>query len=92
MLRRLKLLKRLQDVHLSPEEGLALRQRVETNSCRGDDYETLIKVIRATTEVAEQLCDESPLPEPSSPRRPSPECKARRKRQEAKAARRRQRR
>jgi len=32
VLRRLKLLKRLQDVQLSPEAGLALMQRVETNS------------------------------------------------------------
>lgn len=92
MLRRLKLLKRLQDVHLSPEEGLALMQRVETNSCRGDDYETLIKVIRATTEVAEHLLDELPLPEPSSPGRPSPVRKAKRKCRVVKAARRRNRR
>ena len=88
MLRRLKLLKRLQDVNLSPEDDLALIQRVETNSCRTDDDETLIKVMRATTAVAEQWLEEPPLPGPSSPECPSPERKARRKCQVAKVARR----
>jgi hypothetical protein len=32
VLRRLKVLKRLQDVHLRPEETQALMQRVETNT------------------------------------------------------------
>ena len=47
MLRRLKLLKRLQDVQLSPEAGLALIQRVETNSDSAEDQAIVIKVIRA---------------------------------------------
>ena len=82
VLRRLKLLKRLQDVELSPEEGLGLLQRLETNSGRPDDYEVLMQVIRAATEVSAQLCAEWPLPER----------KATRNRQAAQASRRRSRR
>jgi hypothetical protein len=37
VLRRLTLLKRLQDVHLRPEEAQALVQRVETNACSAAD-------------------------------------------------------
>jgi hypothetical protein len=48
MLRRLKLLKRLQDVQLSPEADLALIQRVETNSDSAEDQAIVIKAIRAT--------------------------------------------
>lgn len=84
---RLKLLKRLQQVNLSPEEGLALMQRVESNSCSAADYERLIEVIRATMEVSQQLSQELPVPRSSSPQR-----KAKRKRQGAKASRRRNRR
>ena len=37
VLRRFKLLKRLQDVHWRPEEAQALMQRVETNTCSAED-------------------------------------------------------
>jgi hypothetical protein len=86
VLRRLKLLKRLQEVHLSPEAGLALIQRVETNSDSAEDRDILIKVMRAT-QAAQQFVEASPLPV-----QPSPERKAKRKRQWTKAARRRNRR
>jgi hypothetical protein len=87
VLQRLKLLKRLQQVNLSPEEGLALMQRVESNSCSAADYEILIQVMRATMEVSQQLSQELPGPGSSSPQR-----KAKRKRQRGKASRRRNRR
>ena len=87
MLRRLKLLKRLQDVTLSPEEAQALRHRVETNTCSTEDRDRLAQVIRATTQVSDQLLAPSPLPEQAAPGR-----KVKRKRQLAKAARRRNRR
>jgi len=86
VLRRLKLLKRLQEVHLSPEAGLALIQRVETNSDSAADRDILIKVIRAT-QAAQQFVEAWPRPV-----QPSPERKAKRKRQWTKAARRRNRR
>ena len=41
MLRRLKVLKRLQDVQLRPEEAPALMQRVETNTCSAEDRDLL---------------------------------------------------
>jgi len=87
MLQRLELLKRLQEVHLSHEEGLALIQRVERNSCSAADYESLMQVLQASTEVSQQLSQELPGPRSSSPQR-----KAKRKRQLAKASRRRNRR
>jgi hypothetical protein len=86
VLRRLKLLKRLQEVQLSPEAGLALMQRVETNSCSAEDRATLIQVIRAT-QASQELVEASPLLT-----QPPPERKAKRKRQLMKAARRRNRR
>jgi|SRR6266849_667410 hypothetical protein len=86
VLRRLKLLKRLQEVQLSPEAGLALMQRVEINSCSAEDREILIQVIR-TTQATQELVEASPLPAQSAPER-----KAKRKRQLMKAARRRNRR
>src|SRR6266849_4795863 len=86
VLRRLKLLKRLQEVPLSPEAGLALMQRVETNNCSAEDREILIKVIRAP-QASPQCVEASPLPA-----QPSPERKTKRKRQLTKASRRRHRR
>jgi len=79
VLRRLKLLKRLQDVQLSPEAGLALMQRVETNSDSAENRAILIKVMRAT-QAAQQL---GGLASASAA---WPERKAKRKRQLTKAA------
>lgn len=92
MLSRLKLLKRLREVDLSPEEAWALMDRVKTQTSSAEDHERLARLIRVTTSVLDQLRTEPLAPEPSSPQRPSPERTAKRKRQLAKAARRRQRR
>jgi hypothetical protein len=75
VLRSLKVVKRLQDIQLSPEAGLALMQRVETNSDSAEDRANLITVIRAT-QAAQQLAEASPQPP-----QPAPERKAKRKRQ-----------
>lgn len=92
MLSRLKLLRRLQEVHLSPAEAWALVDRVKTHTSSADDHERLAHLIRATTAVTDHLRAVPAGPEPSSPRRLSSERTAKRKRQVAKAARRRQRR
>lgn len=92
MLRRLKLLQRLQEVHLSPDEAQGLLQRVETNTYSAEDRDRLAQVIRATTQVSDQLLASSPMPEQAAHGRPAPERKAKRKRQLAKASRRRNRR
>lgn len=92
VLRRLKLLQRLQEVQLSPEEAQGLLQRVEINTCSAEDRDRLAQVIRATTQVSDQLLAPSPMPEQAAHGRPSPERKAKRKRQLAKASRRRNRR
>ena len=52
MFRYLKLLKYVHKINLSPAESLALIQRLETDSCRVEDYEVLIRVIRAHTELS----------------------------------------
>jgi len=91
VLRRLTLLKRLQDVPLRPEESQALMQRVDTNTCSAEDRDLFAQVIRATTQVAAQLLDPSPPPDPRVSERPSPQRQAKRTRQLAKASRRRNR-
>lgn len=92
VLRRHKLLKRLLDVNLSPDEAQVLMQRVKMNTCSADDRDRLAQVIRATTEVSNQLLALSPLLEPPALERVSPERNAKRKRQLAQASRRRHRR
>jgi DNA-binding transcriptional MerR regulator len=88
---RLKLLRRLREVDLSPDEAWALLDRVQTHTSSADDRERLAHLIRVTIAVTEQLRATPAEPEPPAPRRLSPEQKAKRKRQLAKAARRRQR-
>jgi hypothetical protein len=85
--RRLKLRKYLHEINLSPEETLALMRRLETESCRAEDYEVLIKMVRAHTHLSADLVEAPPVPEQSSPARSTT-----RKRQSAQSARRRQRR
>ena len=92
VLQRLKLLRRLQEVDLSPDEAWALLDRVKTHTSSAEDRERLAHLIRVTTAVTDQLRAEPAEPEPPAPQRLSPERQAKRKRQAAKAARRRQRR
>ena len=92
VLRRLKLLKHLQDVKLRPEEAQVLMQRLETDTCSAEDRDRLAQVIRATTQVSAQLLSPSPLAEPRVLARPAPARNAKRKRQVAQASRRRNRR
>jgi hypothetical protein len=83
VLRRLTLLKYLQEINLRPEATLALMRRLETESCRPEDYEVLIRIIRAHTTLSADFLAASPVVEPSSPMP-----KAKRKRQSAKRPRR----
>jgi hypothetical protein len=82
--RRLKLLKYLHQINLSPEDTWALIRRLETESCRAEDYEVLIRTVRAHMELSADLLAASPVVEPSSPGN-----KAQRQRQGTKHARRR---
>jgi len=65
--RYLKLLKYVQTINLSPEETLALMQRLETDSCRPEDYEVLMRVVKAHTELSADVLEAIPDLEPSSP-------------------------
>jgi len=82
--RLLKLLRYLREINLSSEETLALRRRLETDSCRPEDYEVLIRVMRAHTKLSADdldafLCLEGPSP--ARRRSPQePESKKRRRR------------
>lgn len=89
---RLKLLRRLQEVDLSPDEVWALLERVKTNSTSAEDRERTAHLIRVTFEVTEQIRTEpeEPTQAVSEPRSSKPQAK--RKRQLTKATRRRHRR
>ena len=97
MFQRLKLLRRLQEVKLSPGEAWALLERVKTLTSSAEDREQLAHLIRVTLEVTDQLRTDQlranpDVPTPPVSERPSPTHKAKRHRQLAKAARRRHRR
>jgi len=83
----LKLLNYLRKMNLSLEETAALIQRLETNSCRPEDYEVLIRCVEAHMELSADVLEAAPDLEPASP---APKAKA--KRQGVKPARRRHRR
>jgi hypothetical protein len=65
--RRLKLLKYLQQINLSPEDPLALIRRLETDSCRAEDYEVLMRTVRAPMELSAALLAASPVGASSLP-------------------------
>jgi len=88
---RLQLLRRLQEVKLSPNEAWALLERVKTNTSSAADREQLAHRMRVTLEVAAQLRAVPDVPAPPVSARLSPKQKAKRKRQLAQATRRRQR-
>ena len=85
--RYLKLLKYVQKIDLSPEDTLALMQRLETDRCRPEDYEVLMRIVEAHMELSADGLEPIPEREPSSP---MPKAKV--KRQGAKRTRRRHRR
>ena len=70
MFRLLKLLTYLREINLSSEETLALIQRLESDSCRPEDYEVLIRVVRAHSQLsADDLEAFGALAGPSAARR-----------------------
>jgi len=89
---RLKLLRRLQEVTLSPDEAWVLVERVKTHTRSADDREQLAHLIRVTLEVTDHLRAAPDVQTPPVSERPAPTHKAKRHRQVAKAARRRHRR
>jgi hypothetical protein len=90
--KRLKLLRRLQEIDLkSPEEAMALLERVKTNTSSIQDRERLAHLIRVTAEVTDHIRAESDEQAPSVSKRSLPKAKTKRQRQLTKVARRRQR-
>ena len=80
-----RLLKRLQEVTLSAEDGQALLERLGSGALQAADRYQLVQVIRAP-----QACQEL-LAGSATPTATAPQRKAKRKRQMAKASRRRHR-
>lgn len=68
MFRHLKLLNYLRKINLSPEETLALIRRLETDKCRPEDYEVLIRIVRAHIELSADFPQAFSVDEPPSPR------------------------
>ena len=92
VLQRLKLLRRLHEVKLSPDEAWALLDRVKTHTSSAEDRERLAHLMRVTLEVTDRLRAEPAAQTPPVSQRLSPTQKATRNRQLAQAARRRHRR
>lgn len=67
MFRHLKLLNYLKEINLSPEETLTLIRGLETDSCRAEDDEVLMRVVRAHTDLSADFLEASPGAQPSSP-------------------------
>lgn len=75
MFRYLKPLKYVQHINLSPEATLALMQRLETDRCRPEDYEVLMRIVEAHMELSGDVLQAVPDLEPSSP---APKAKSKR--------------
>jgi hypothetical protein len=56
----LKLLKYVKKINLSPQDTLALLHRLETDSCRPEDYEVLMRVVEAHMELSADVWQASP--------------------------------
>jgi hypothetical protein len=65
--RHFKLLNYLRKINLSLDETAALIRRLETDSCRPEDYEVLIRIVRAHTEVSADFLEAPPVVLPSAP-------------------------
>jgi hypothetical protein len=65
--RYLNLLKYVHKINLSPEDTLALLQRLETDSCRPEDDEVLIRMIEAHIELSAEVLELIPELELSLP-------------------------
>ena len=92
MFKRLKMLRRLQEIDIeNPEEAMALLERVKMNTSNAQDRERLAHLIRVTADVTDQLRAAPEIQPPPASKRPSCRSKTKRNRQLTKAARRRQR-
>jgi hypothetical protein len=93
MFQRLKLLKHLLGLYLSPQQGMALLERVQASTLSDGDRDLVTHIIRATLKLPDEQLQEPSLPEASLHARPSPtpQRKATRQGQSANASRRRHR-
>lgn len=65
--RYLKLLKYVQKINLSLEDTAALLRRLETDSCRPEDYEVLMRIVEAHMELSGDVLQGVPEREPALP-------------------------
>ncbi len=69
MFRHLKLLNYFKEMNLSPEETLTLIRRLETDSCCAEDYEVLMRIVRAHTDLSADFLEASPGAQPAGRQR-----------------------
>src|SRR5712692_10548468 len=91
MFQRLKLLKHFLGVTLSPQQGMALLERVQASTLSDQDRDLVTQIIRATVTLPDEQLQEPSAPEAPCPACPTPPRKAKRQRQSAQASRRRHR-
>jgi hypothetical protein len=65
--RYLKLLKYVQKINLSLEDTATLLRRLETDSCRPEDYEVLMRVVEAHMELSADVLQAAPERESALP-------------------------
>jgi hypothetical protein len=75
----------------SPEEAMALLERVKTHTSSPEDRERLTQLIRVTLDVSDHIWAKPAGQPPPDSKRPSAKSTSKRQRQWTKAARRRQR-
>ena len=63
----LKLLSYFHAINLSAEETFALMRRLETDSCRAEDYEVLMRIVRAHIDLSADVMEVPPGAQPSLP-------------------------
>lgn len=82
MFTRLKMLRRLQEIDIeSPEEAMALLERVKMNTSSAQDRERLAHLIRVTADVTDQIRAAPAMQPPAASKRPSARSTTKRNRQ-----------
>ena len=82
MFTRLKMLRRLQEIDIeSPEEAMALLERVKMNTSSAQDRERLAPLMRGTADVTAQIRAAPEVQPPPASKRPSARSKTKRNRQ-----------
>ncbi len=86
MFQRLKLLTHLLGLYLSPQQGMALLERVQASTLSDQDRDLVTHIIRATLKLPDDPVQELSAPEAPVPARPTLQRRAKRQRHAVKAS------